>query len=150
MVPKTTCRQKTASSAGQSLDWAANLAVVGFKYKKKLFNIGMVDKEKFIENIQNLLSAGQTEEEIATYIQRLGFSAEEAKQFIAGAQKGKSRSAKNLMKMMPGTMEDHLKRFAMQKKETKKELFKRNIEEMAKIMDRMKAEKPAEKGEKKQ
>ena len=101
----------------------------------------MIDKEKFVENIQNLLSAGQTEKEVVDYIQQLGFSEKEATQFIAEAQKGKSESAKNLMKIIPSTMDDQIKHFTLQKKDAKKAMFKENMEEMAKIMDRIKTER---------
>jgi len=105
----------------------------------------MIDKEKFIENIQNLLNAGQTEKEVSEYIQIIGFSEKEATQFMAEVQKGKSQMTKNLMKIIPGTMEDHLKTIATQKKDTKKVMFKENIEEIAKIMENIKQDNESKK-----
>jgi len=104
----------------------------------------MIDKEKFIDEIMNLLSAGQTEKEITAYIHTLGFPESEAKALVVEAQKRTSTPEKNLTKMMPKTMEDQIKRFDMRKGQSKKEMFKQNMEEMARIIDKIKLDRKTE------
>ena len=104
----------------------------------------MIDKEKFVENILNLLSAGQSEKEINAYVHTLGFSEADTKALMAEAKKRENTPEKKLTKMIPGTMDDQLKNFDKRKSESKKEMFKQNMKEMAKILDRIKFDEKTE------
>ncbi len=97
----------------------------------------MVEKEVFVANIRNLLSADQGKEDILNYIQGLGISEKKAFELMAEAEKGLSVRGKGSIGMGPATMEEQVAKLKEQKIEIRKAMFRKNIEALNEMMAKM-------------
>ncbi len=101
----------------------------------------MVDSEKFTENVKTLLSEGAEGKDVVAFIKRLGFSEQEAKAFVAEAGKGQIVKTETLMRGLPTSGKQQQKQLSPQKEEEMRRAFRENMEEVAKIVERLRVDR---------